>query len=35
LSPNELENPFYDFDEIFSSRVAEADEFYDEIQNDV
>jgi hypothetical protein len=35
LSPNELDNPFYDFDEIFRSRIAEADEFYDEIQNDV
>jgi len=35
LSPHELDNPFYDFDEIFNTRISEANEFYAEIQNDV
>ncbi|MCW3162018.1 MGH1-like glycoside hydrolase domain-containing protein [Chryseobacterium oryctis] len=35
LSPNDLDEPFNQFDEIFNSRINEANEFYNEIQNDV
>jgi len=35
LSPQDLDEPFENFDEIFSSRIEEANEFYEEIQNDV
>ncbi|SIQ01955.1 Glycosyl hydrolase family 63 C-terminal domain-containing protein [Chryseobacterium sp. RU37D] len=35
LSPNDLDEPFDQFDEIFKSRIDEANEFYDEIQQDV
>ncbi|WP_374458685.1 glucosidase [Chryseobacterium taeanense] len=35
LSPDELDDPFENFDAIFNERIAEADEFYNEIQNDV
>ncbi|PZU08483.1 MAG: glucosidase, partial [Chryseobacterium sp.] len=35
LSPNNLDEPFDQFDQIFDQRMDEANEFYDEIQNDV
>lgn len=35
LSPEDLDEPFENFDEIFSIRIDEANEFYEEIQNDV
>ncbi|MEC5172373.1 hypothetical protein QF024_001084 [Chryseobacterium nepalense] len=35
LSPQDLDEPFENFDEIFSARITEANEFYEEIQNDV
>lgn len=35
LSPHEMDNAFYDFDEVFSLRKSEADEFYNDIQSDV
>ncbi|WP_449388555.1 MGH1-like glycoside hydrolase domain-containing protein [Chryseobacterium lineare] len=35
LSPDHLDEPFENFDKIFNTRIAEADEFYHEIQNDV
>lgn len=35
LSPEDLDGPFENFDEIFSTRIDEANEFYDEIQSDV
>ncbi|SMP19261.1 MGH1-like glycoside hydrolase domain-containing protein [Chryseobacterium profundimaris] len=35
LSPQDLGEPFENFDEIFSARIAEANEFYNEIQSDV
>ncbi|CAA7386611.1 MGH1-like glycoside hydrolase domain-containing protein [Chryseobacterium fistulae] len=35
LSPDKLDDPFYQFDEIFEKRLHEADEFYNEIQSDV
>lgn len=33
LTPSSLADPFADFDNIFSTRLAEADEFYAAIQN--
>lgn len=35
LSSNDLDNPFYDFESIFNARLSEANEFYEEIQQDV
>ncbi|MCE3077023.1 MGH1-like glycoside hydrolase domain-containing protein [Chryseobacterium gwangjuense] len=35
LSPNELDEPFDQFDQIFTQRLDEANEFYNEIQSDV
>lgn len=35
LSPNETDEPFNQFDEIFKARISEADEYYHEIQHDV
>jgi hypothetical protein len=35
LSPHELDKPFQDFDKILKTRVDEANEFYEELQNDV
>ena len=35
LSPNEFEDAFYEFDEIFSTRIQEANEFYKEIQKEI
>ncbi|RMZ61181.1 glucosidase [Chryseobacterium nematophagum] len=35
LSPDELEDPFSQFDEIFNTRIQEANEFYNEIQEDM
>ncbi|MEC3877063.1 MGH1-like glycoside hydrolase domain-containing protein [Chryseobacterium salviniae] len=35
LSPQDLDEPFENFDEILHSRIDEANEFYQEIQNDV
>ena len=35
LSPHEMEDAFYDFDEIFERRKNEAQEFYDLVQKDV
>jgi len=35
LSDKDLKNPFVDFDEIFSLRKQEADEFYEEIQKGI
>ncbi|MEO5683733.1 MAG: glucosidase [Chitinophagaceae bacterium] len=35
LEPNNLMHPFDDFDEIFSSRLKEADEFYHELQQGI
>jgi len=35
LCPNELDEPFSQFDEILNARINEANEFYNEIQNDV
>lgn len=35
LSPNETGEPFYQFDEIFNTRISEADEYYNEIQQEV
>lgn len=35
LTDKDLEDPFANFDEIFSERIAEADEFYKEIQKEI
>lgn len=35
LSPDDLDDPFENFNDIFNTRIAEADDFYSEIQNDV
>lgn len=35
LSPHEMENAFFDFDEVFSLRKKEADDFYAELQCDI
>ena len=35
LSPHEMEDAFFDFDEIFSLRQKEADEYYSEIQCEI
>jgi len=35
LSPHDMDDAFYDFDHIFNTRIAEANEFYEEIQQDV
>ena len=35
LSPHDMENAFFDFDEIFSLRKQEADDFYQELQCDL
>lgn len=35
LCPNESDEPFLHFDEILDARINEANEFYNEIQNDV
>lgn len=35
LSPHDMEDAFYDFDEIFEQRKAEAEEFYAEIQHEI
>ena len=35
LSPHDMDDAFYDFDDIFNTRIAEANEFYEEIQQDV
>jgi hypothetical protein len=32
LSPNEVDNPFIDFDDVFALRIQEADAFYAEVQ---
>lgn len=35
LSPHKMENAFFDFDEIFSLRKKEADDFYGELQAEI
>ncbi|MBQ0151830.1 MAG: glucosidase [Chryseobacterium sp.] len=35
LSPHDLDDAFYGFDEMFATRIAEADSFYESIQQDV
>ncbi len=35
LSPHEMDNAFFDFDEVLSLRKKEADEFYDELQREI
>lgn len=35
LSPHETDEPFNQFDEIFNARISEANEYYNEIQQDV
>lgn len=35
LSPHEMENAFFDFDDIFSLRKQEAEDFYADIQKDI
>lgn len=35
LSPHEMENAFFDFDDVFNVRKSEAEEFYREIQKDI
>jgi len=35
LTQDELDDPFYDFESIFNARIAEANEFYADIQQDV
>lgn len=35
LSPHDMENAFFDFDDVFSLRKKEADEYYDGIQNEI
>ena len=35
LSPHEMEDAFFDFDDIFSLRKAEANEFYSSIQREI
>ena len=35
LSPHDMENAFFDFDEIFSLRKKETEEFYAEIQKEI
>lgn len=35
LSPHEMQDAFFDFDEIFSLRQKESDEFYSEIQCEI
>ena len=35
LEPSGMENPFSEFDAIFSDRKKEADDFYDELQKDI
>ncbi|WP_407403569.1 MGH1-like glycoside hydrolase domain-containing protein [Chryseobacterium sp.] len=35
LSPHELDDAFFGFDEIFEGRITEADSFYETIQQDV
>ena len=35
LSPHDMENAFFDFDDVFSLRIKEADDFYDEVQNEI
>ncbi len=35
MSPDELEKPFLDFENIFSKRISEADAFYAEIQTNL
>lgn len=35
LSPHDMENAFFDFDEIFELRKKEANDFYEELQCDI
>ncbi|HEX7375156.1 MAG TPA: hypothetical protein VF277_09280, partial [Steroidobacteraceae bacterium] len=35
LAPADVAQPFADFDTVFAARIAEADEFYDELQHDM
>ena len=35
LSPHDMENAFFDFDDVFSLRQKEADDFYGEIQEEI
>jgi len=35
FSEKELEKPFADFESVFTKRLAEADEFYEQIQGDI
>ncbi|MEG2336083.1 MAG: glucosidase, partial [Chryseobacterium sp.] len=35
LSPYDMDDAFYQFDDIFNARINEANEFYDEIQQDI
>ncbi len=35
LTDSSSENPFADFDSLFEQRISEADEFYEDVQNDV
>ncbi|WP_313502016.1 MGH1-like glycoside hydrolase domain-containing protein [Kaistella carnis] len=35
LSPHDMENAFFDFDDVFSLRIKEANDFYDGIQEDI
>lgn len=35
LSPHDMENAFFDFDDVFSLRIKEANDFYDGIQEEI
>ncbi|WP_435525838.1 hypothetical protein [Chryseobacterium indoltheticum] len=35
MSPYDMDDAFYQFDDIFNARINEANEFYDEIQQDI
>lgn len=35
LSPHDMQDAFYDFDSVFENRKKEADEFYEELQQDI
>ncbi len=35
LSPNDISDPFYDFDEVFEIRKDESNQFYQEIQKEI
>lgn len=35
LSPHDMDDAFFNFDEVFSSKKAEADEYYEKVQCDI